>query len=288
MSLVDGNQNCSRYCWGPLHIHPQSEHISDDLWMIGKTLVQVPSFFEEAASYHNPHRPAQPLTERVVDNIFLGLMAVTALSAAPIVMAGAGIAYVGERFLGTVDALHQVAEKTHVFGETLKEQQKLIENFGPLLELKDTIPLLAQQAKEKAEAYQESTSRLDELQNNYASHPDLFEKVRAMIARLNDLLPKLLKQKISTGVNELWLKQRLGIVHKIAEEERKIKELQARLQGIMSRVQEKDERLQCLKGQVTYSTQHKDQLLSAVSTAQGALVVISDKKETSNGSMVEV
>jgi hypothetical protein len=282
--MVTGNQHCSRYCWGPLHIHPQSENLSNDLWMIGKTLAQIPSFFEEAAAYQDPHRPVQPLIERVVDNIFLGLVGVTALGASPVVVAGAGVAYIGERVLGTVDALHGAAEKTHVFGEALKEQRTLIENFGPLLELTDKIPLLAERAEKKAEAYEENSRKLDELQSNFASKPDVFEKVERVVARLNELLPKMLQEKTSTGMNALLLKQRLEIVHNISEEERKIKELQARLQGMMSRVQEKDEKLQRLKGQVTYSTQQKDHLISAVAIAQEG-VVISPKKETSDGRM---
>jgi hypothetical protein len=266
MSVAE-NQNCSRYCWGPLHIHLQSENLSGDLWMLGKSLARIPGFFEEAASYQDPHKPAQPLSERVVDNIFLGLMTITMLGAAPIVMVGAGIANIGERFLGSVDALPRVAEKTQIFGELLKEEQKLIENFEPLLELADTIPLLAQKAEKKAEAYQESIHRLDELQNNYASNPDLFEKVRGVILRLNDFLTKSLQEKTSTGVKALLLKQKVEVVQKISEEERKIKELQVRLQGIMSRVQEKDVQLHLLRGQVTGVTQQKDQLITAVTAA---------------------
>lgn len=268
MSVAE-NQRCSRYCWGPLHIHLQSENLSDDLWTLGKSLARIPGFFEEAASYQDPRNPAQPLSERVVDNIFLGFMAVTMITAAPIVMVGAGIANIGERFLGTVDALPRVAEKTQVFGELLKEEQKLIENFSPLLELADTIPLLAQEAEKKAEAYQASTRRLDELQNHYASNPDLFGKVRMVIIRLNDFLTKSLQEKTSTGMKELLLKQKVEVVQKISEEERKIKELQVRLQGIVSRVQEKDVQLHRLKGQVTVVTQQKDQLVSAVASASG-------------------
>ena len=160
-------------------------------------------------------------------------------------------------------------EKTEVFGELLKEEQQEIENFVPLLELADIIPPLAQKAEKKAEAYQQSTHRLEELQDNYASNPDLFEKVREVIARLNDFLTKSLEEKTSTGVKALLLKQKVEVVHRISEEKRKIKELQVRLQGIMSRVQKKDVQLHLLKGQVTVVTQQKDQLITAVTAASG-------------------
>ncbi|MBS0649363.1 MAG: hypothetical protein JSS10_09095 [Verrucomicrobia bacterium] len=264
MSTTSGNQNCTRYCWGPLHIHPQSESLSDDLWRIGTALTRIPGFFEEAASYQDPLRPAEPLTQRVVDNIFLGLMALTALGSAPFVMASSGVAYVGEKFLDKVDILQRVAEKVQIFGVSLKEQEKMIADFKPLLELVDKIPQIAQQAEQKTAAYIESTRELHELQEKYRAHPAILEKISRMIARLQELLPKLIEEKKSNALQQRLLKQRLQVAAQISDEEQKIKALQARLQGVVARVQEKNARLQQLTRQVTYSTQRKDQQVEAL------------------------
>lgn len=248
---------------------------------MGKALARMPGLFEEAASYQDPLRPAPPLSERIVDNMMMGLMALTAMSAAPIVLAGAGVAYAGEKLLNTVDVLHRVADKTHLFGQALKEQQQLIEEFGPLLQLAVKIPPLAEQAEEKAEAYQERSRLLDELKSNYIADPERLKKVSSMIVRFQVLLPQLLQEKNSTGLQALLLKQRLEIAHRISEKEQRINDLQDRLQGVMSRVQEKHQRLQQLRQQVSEMTQKKELQVEAVakSAEDVRVIVVVNNKE---------
>jgi uncharacterized protein (UPF0335 family) len=264
MSTVEGSQNCTRYCWGPFHAHSQSDSLSRDLWMIGKTLTHLPSLFEGAASYQDPLRSIQPLTQRVVDNIILGFMALTALGAAPVVMASAGTAYVAEQFLGKVDAIPHVAEKVQVRGDLINEQKKLIENFGPLLELPGKIPLLAERAEKKAEQVEKDTEELKELQQNYPSNENLLRTIKESIAHISQNLPSLMAEKNSTGADEQLLQEILNMRRKISEKEEEIKKKGKLLQALMAEARKEQDENDRLEKEMTYLTQRKERQLSTL------------------------
>lgn len=264
MSTVEGSQNCTRFCLGPFHVHSQSDSLSRDLWMIGKALTHLPSLFEGAASYQDPLRSTHPLTQRVVDNIVLGFLALTALGATLIVMVSAVVAYVAEQFLGKIDAIPCVAEKVQVRGDLINEQKKLIQNFGPLLELRDKIPLLAERAEKKAEQLEKGTEELKELQQNYPSNENLLRKVKESIAHISQNLPNLMAEKNSTGADEQLLQAILSMRRKISEKKEEIKKKGKLLQALMAEAREEQDENDRLEKEMTYLTQRKERQLSTL------------------------
>jgi hypothetical protein len=271
---------CGSYCLGPVHVHPQTT-LSQDLLMVGHSLAGLPGLLGEASSHQEPQTPAQPLTEKIVDNIYFGVMSVLAVGSAPVLVVSAGVAYVGEKVLETIDILHGMGKKVEEFGRGLSEQEKIIEQlFGPLLALTEKVADLSRKTVERTQEVKNNTSELTQLAASYPVQGPLLERVSALLIHLeSDLPPQISHEKIS-GMKEQALISRITILKQIADEERILKELAARLNGIMVRVGQKAEILHQLGVEVTQTTQTKDIHLIDLQREAELIAALPTQKET--------
>lgn len=261
---------CSCYCVGPVHVHPQST-VSQDLLMVSQSLAGIPGLLQEAASASDAETEAQPLTERIVDNIYFSLGGLLALGSSPVVMAGSAIAYVGEQLLATIDVLHGMTKKVEQFGRSLDEQEKIITAFGPLLELPDRIAEISKKTAQKTEKVERSTKELDELAANYPQHADLLARVGDTITRLEtSLIPRISAENIN-GMQAKALAARVKVLEQIAEGERQMKLLAARLNGVITRIGEKDAEFEKIEAKMAASAQAKGAHIDALQSDADSL-----------------
>ncbi len=279
--------SCSHYCWGPIHIHPQSESLSQDLWMIGQSITGIPGLISEVAASQDAE--VQPLTERIVDHIYLGLMGFLALSSAPVWLAGAGIALVGEKALESIDVLHGMAIKVEKFGRSLSEQEKIIEEFGPILDLSDKVADISKKAEQKTAELKKSTEALDELEKNYEPNADLLERTSEMLNRLQTALTERISQANITGLKEKQLTARVTVLKQIEKEEHQMKLLAERINEFIERVGGKAQKLDQLQIEATLSTQVKEEQITGlqrdVQSLQTALI---QEKRVTHGYTVQI
>jgi hypothetical protein len=205
--------------------------LSQDLLMMGQSMTGMPGLLSEVAARQDSK--VQPLAERVVDHVYFGLMGMLALGSAPLWGISAGVAWAGEKFIEKLDVLHGMAANVKKFGRSLDEQEAIIQEFGPLLDLSDKVADLNAKIVKKTADLKQSTGELDELETNYKPHADLLVRVSDMISRLEKALPKRISQKNITGLEEKTLLLRVTVLKQIEEEESQIGLLSQRLNGLM-------------------------------------------------------
>ncbi|HUD01785.1 MAG TPA: hypothetical protein VMR37_05625 [Rhabdochlamydiaceae bacterium] len=194
-----------------------------------------------------------------------------ALGSSPVVMAGSAIAYVGEQLLATIDVLHGMTKKVEQFGRSLDEQEKIITAFGPLLELPDRIAEISKKTAQKTEKVERSTKELDELAANYPQHADLLARVGDTITRLEtSLIPRISAENIN-GMQAKALAARVKVLEQIAEGERQMKLLAARLNGVITRIGEKDAEFEKIEAKMAASAQAKGAHIDALQSDADSL-----------------
>lgn len=255
---------CSRYCWGPVHIHSQSESLGTDLWRMAQAVMGIPGLMGEVIESEDTE--AQPLTHRVVVHLCLRLMGLMAIGAASILILASGIAVVVEKIVDKMDGLRGVKESVEQFGRALKEQERIIEEFGPLLDLTDKVAEISAKVEQKTEEVKENTRDLDELEAIYPLKAELLERVSGMIRSVETVLP-------SRNVNST-IQTRIGVLKQIAEEERQMKELAARLHELMASAEKKAEKIEPLVAQATLQTAIKEVQIAGLQQSVGEFVAV--------------
>jgi hypothetical protein len=255
--------------------------------MIGQSITGIPGLISEVAASQDAE--VQPLTERIVDHIYLGLMGFLALSSAPVWLAGAGIALVGEKALESIDVLHGMAIKVEKFGRSLSEQEKIIEEFGPILDLSDKVADISKKAEQKTAELKKSTEALDELEKNYEPNADLLERTSEMLNRLQTALTERISQANITGLKEKQLTARVTVLKQIEKEEHQMKLLAERINEFIERVGGKAQKLDQLQIEATLSTQVKEEQITGlqrdVQSLQTALI---QEKRVTHGYTVQI
>lgn len=223
------------------------------------------------------------MTEKIVDHLCLGFMGLLAFAAAPIWIAGAGATVIVEKALDKIDALHGMATRVEQFGLSLTEQEKIIAEFGPLLELADKVAAITSKAEQKTQELKKSTSELEELAASYQPNADLLEKVSLMITRVHDSLTKRL-----TGIEEVNLQRRLEVVKQIAEEEQQMELIATELRDLIERVSIKAVKLDQLAVETTLATRVKGMQITNLKKSVEIVVELPEETGVSHGSAVEL
>ncbi len=242
----------------PVRVPPET--FSGELLNAGLAMIVTPGFLEEVDS--EPNSEGRPLAERIVDS-FVGLaFGALSMSSSPVLVAAAGAFAVGEKVLGSLDALFAMADQVEESGRSIEAQAEIIKSFGPLLEIStDTIKQLAAIAKEKKVQWETSTLRLKDLEKNYPAHADLIEIVKQRIIFLQAVLPPLISQKKITVLGQSAIKSRIALVHQIAEEEKETQDLMSELTELTQSVGEMVIKLKEAEAKTTKLTQTKGELI---------------------------
>lgn len=254
------------YFWGLIHIPPtQSGSLAHDMWMMGKAMMGMPGLITEVAA--QPARETQPWGERIVDQITLRFMGAMAVGAVPFWLTGTGIVFAFEKVVDLIEILPGMKAKIEQFGRSLEEQQRIIQAFGPLLELADKIEELITKTKQKTEETKKNTQALEELAVSYPPNVDMLEKVSLMITRVETVLktPKEMK-----GVEVKNFETRAKVLKQIEEEERQFKELAAELLGIIERVEKKEATLRKQQEEATQRAEKKGDQIDVLQKSVGA------------------
>lgn len=270
---------CSRCCWGPVHVHSQSESLGTDLWRMAQAVMGIPGLMGEVIASKDAE--AQPLTQRVVDYLCLRLMGIMAIGAVAMLILASGIAVSVERIVDKMDGLRGVKKSVEQFGHALKEQERIIEEFRPLLDLSDKVHEISAKVEQKTEEVKENTRALDELEASYPSKAKLLEKVSEMITRVEIVLPG---QSVSSTIQT-----RIEVLKKIAEEQRQMKELAMRLNELIASAEKKADKLMPLVAQATLQTAIKEDQIANLQKSVGEFIAITVEPSSgvSNGGAVQ-
>lgn len=227
----------------------QSPTLVDHIWTYGKILAQFPSFF---GAVNESETSDGPLVDRMISRGMMGVLAVAASMAAPFVFAGGAVVKAGEKIWTKIDVFPEVAARVQVFGQALNHQQELIEQFRPLLDMRNRAALLAKQTERQAEEAEAGAKTLQQLREEYGPAAPLLEQVESVVAEL-----ELAALSDPSGLKNTLFQQRVEMLKNLAEEEQKVRDLTIRLKGIVARVQEKLGQLEQLERDATFLTQIK-------------------------------
>jgi len=216
---------------------------------------------------------AQSLTQRVVDHLSLRLMGIMAIGAVAMLILASGIAVVVERIVDRIDGLRGVKKSVEQFGHALKEQERIIEEFRPLIDLSsDLVAKISAKVEQKTEEVKETTRDLDELKANYSSHADQLKRVSDMMTRIETDLPSRISNP--PGLEEKAIQMRIGVSNQIEEEKRQMKELAARLNGLIASAEKKAEKIAPLVAGATLQTAIKEVQIASLQQSVGEFVAI--------------
>jgi uncharacterized coiled-coil DUF342 family protein len=232
-------------------------------------------------------KKAQSLTQRVVDHLSLRLMGIMAIGAVAMLILASGIAVVVERIVDRIDGLRGVKKSVEQFGHALKEQERIIEEFRPLLELSDKVVEISAKVEQKTEEVKENTRDLDELKANYPLKAELLERVSDMITRVETDLPGRISNP--PGLEEKAIQMRIGVSNQIEEEKRQMKELAARLNGLIASAEKKAEKIAPLVAGATLQTAIKEVQIASLQQSVGEFVAITIEHRTGvpNGDTIQ-
>ncbi len=239
--------------------NPPAESVSKGLFDFGLAMSLLPGFWGEVAS--DPKAQPKPLTDRIVGFSF-GMMA---LGAAPVCAAAAGVAFVGEKMFSTIDVLFEMASKVKESGRSIQEQEKIIQSFGPLLEISaETLEELTKKVQEKKQQWDASTLKLIDLEKKYPANADLLDAVRQRIIFLQDVLPTLISKDKITVLGQRVLQSRIELIQQISEEEREARELMEELTALTQSVSQMVTKIERFEVKTAALTEVKGQLITAL------------------------
>jgi hypothetical protein len=270
-----------------------STTISGGLLNVGLALTVIPGFLEEVDS--EPPSEGQPLAERIVDSLVGFAFGALSMSSAPVLIAAAGAAAVGEKACTVLDGLFTMAHQVEESGKSIETQAEIIKSFGPLLEIsKDTLKELAGIAQEKGVEWKSSTLRLKDLEENYLANADLLEIVNERITFLQAVLPPLISQKKITLTGQGLITSNIDLVHQIAVIERETQELVRELTERTHTISNKVAKLKDAEGKTAALTEVKGALITDLQgdieslIAQQELITKTSSKAVHGNAMVSV
>lgn len=238
---------------------PPAESVSKGLFDLGLAMSLFPGFFSEVAS--DPNAQPQPLTDRIVGFSF-GMMA---LGAVPFFAAAAGVSFVGGKIFNTIDGLFEMASKVKESGRSIQEQEKIIQSFGPLLEISaETLEELTKKAQEKKQQWDASTLKLINLEKKYPTNADLLDRVRERITFLKDVLPEMISKAKITVLGQIVLESRIELIQQISEEEQEARELMEELTALTQSVGQMVTKLERFEVKTAALAEVKGQLITAL------------------------
>jgi predicted nucleic acid-binding Zn-ribbon protein len=208
-----------------------------ELFNAGLAMTVIPGFLEEVASA--PTDEAQPLAQRVMDTILGFSFGSLAMSAAPAFVTASGVALIGEKIFDTIDVLFTMAQKVEESGRSIKEQEEIINSFGPLLEISaKTLEQLTEVAKKEGVRWETSTLKLKDLEKNYPANADLLAIVSQRITFLQAVLPELISKHNITVQRQDTLTRRIKLIKQISDGEKEAQDLMSELTELTQSVDE--------------------------------------------------
>jgi hypothetical protein len=233
----------------------------DQIWTYGNILSQLPAFL--GAVNAEPEVSTESMADQIISRGMMGVMAVAVSMAAPFVFAGGVAVKAGEKLWAKIDILPEVAACVQAFGEALAEQRQLLEQqFQPLLAMRDRAALIAKQTEKKAEEVEAGAKTLQQLREEYQAEAPLLDQIEAAVARIESAAVSDPK-----GLKETLFQERISLLKQISDEERMVRELTARLKGVMGRVLEKASQLEKLEEETTLLTRIKGMQIEVLQTA---------------------
>jgi hypothetical protein len=185
------------------------------------------------------------------------------MSSAPVYIAAAGAAAVGEKACKVLDGLFTMAHQVEESGRSIEAQAEIIKSFGPLLEIStETIKELAGIAKEKGVQWESSALRLKDLEKNYPVNADLLAVIKQRITFLQAVLPPLISENEITLTGQELITSSIEVVHQIAAVEKETQDLVGELTALTHRVSKKVTKIKDSEAKTAALTREKGELIT--------------------------